>query len=222
MAFIDYFLKPEDKPVDSVQNTQPAAQPQQIQIQQVSMPTPTVTSDVQTSDHSEDVVKTLWNTLIERNLPGPDFLELKQNASALANLGLSIEKQYEGAFNVLKTQYPDFDKQTIINSIDKYISFVIEEQENGKQQCAKKREDAIGTKQTRVAQLTENSQDILKKIDALKTEYDNVLKSIDTLNTEIENSTAELNRQEQLFNNSIEVVLGSLNADKQKISSLNI
>lgn len=222
MAFIDYFLKPEDKPVDSIQHTQPTAQPQQIQIQQVSMPATTVTSYVQTSDHSEDVVKTLWNTLIERNLPGPDFLELKQNASALANLGLSIEKQYEGAFNVLKTQYPDFDKQTIINSIDKYISFVNEEQENGKQQCAKKRADAIGTKQTRVAQLTENSQDILKKIDALKAEYENVLKSIDTLNTEIENSTVELNRQEQLFNNSIAVVLGSLNADKQKISSLNI
>ena len=208
MSFIDYFIKPEDKPVDSTQNTQPAAQPKQIQLQQVSMPAPTVTLDVQTSDHSEDVVKTLWNTLIERNLPGPDFLELKQNASALANLGLSIEKQYEGAFNVLKTQYPDFDKQTIINSIDKYISFVNEEQENGKQQCAKKRADAIGTKQTRVAQLTENSQDILTKIDALK--------------AEIENSTAELNRQEQLFNNSIAVVLGSLNADKQKISSLNI
>lgn len=221
MGFIDYFVKPEETTTPQTV----AATPVQVA---PAMPTVNLAavnipqSTVSTTECSDDMVKTLWQVLIDKNLPGPDFLELKQHANALSSLGISIEQQYEGAFNVLKTQTPTFTKQIVLDSIDTYINIVNEEKKYGDEQCKAKRAAAIGEKQTRVAQLQETGNDILKQIEELKKQHDECNKSIAQLQNEIVTSTAELDKQEQLFNNSINAVINSLNTDKQKISTLNI
>lgn len=245
MAFKDLFIKPDENSASTVQSSsnqkivqQPVQvqqtvnmQPQTVAGVQPSVDTFTQNTQPVTNNNSaitvtdapnDDIVKTLWNHLISSNLPGPDFLELKQNASALANLGLSVEKQYEGAFNVLKAQYPNFSKQVILDSIDTYIGLINNELAEGKKQCEDKRQKTIGDKQTRVEQLNETANNILQQIEDLKKQHSDVLASITNLQNEIASATQELNIQEQQFNNSINVVLNSLNSDKSKIASLSI
>lgn len=175
-----------------------------------------------TADTDDNIIKMLWETILAANTPAPDYCEIKQNAAALANLGLPLEKQYEGAFNVLKAQYPNFTKADIINSIDTYIKLIENESVEGKKQCEEKQKKEVGDKETRVQQLTETANDILKQIEDLQKQHNNILSSITNLQTEIKESTKEIQIQAQKFENSVNVVLNSLKTDKNTINTLNI
>lgn len=87
---------------------------------------------VNITETNETIVKNLWQVLIDKNLLGPDYLEVKNTAAALQTMNLPLDKCHEAAFRTLNAPNPDFTKQKLLDSIDTYIDFIKQEQSDGK------------------------------------------------------------------------------------------
>ena len=189
----------------------------------VSEPAPSAyQGPVDTVAPSEDVMDRIWEVIIARNLPGPDYLELKNNAAALDDMPLSEEQKLEASFKVIKKQYKGFSKKTILDSIETYIGIVREEQENGRKQCEKLRNDTVGEKETRHKQLMETAENIRRQIDEYQKQLTETVSAVNSIEHEILTAKQEIDAKEQAFNSSINSVIAAFQADKVKIASLNI
>jgi hypothetical protein len=225
MAFKDFFIKEEEpKPSVSPQNRQQVSpQPAQMETSAFSgQPAAPQSAVVQTGEVNENIVKSLWQVLIDKNLPGPDYLEVKNNASALKEMNLPIEKCYEAGFRTLKASYPDFTKEALLASIDTYIGIVRQEQADGKKECDAKRQTQIGDKTVRIGQLGEHKRDLEKQISELRSQIASTDASISQLQAEVDTDTAEIDKEEAVFDNSVENVIATLNDDKEIMSRLNV
>ena len=223
MGFKDIFFK-EDEPKTGGNIQQ--AETQSVQIETSTfVGQPTVAPQVgtlQTSEVSEAIVKSLWQVLIDKNLPGPDYLEVKNNASALQEMNLPMEKCYEAGFRTLKASYPNFTKEALLASIDTYIGIVHQEQADGKKECDAKRQSQVGEKTVRIGQLNEHKKDLEKQIAELQSQIASTDVSIAQLQTEVNKATEEIDKKEALFNSSVENVIAALNSDKEIMSKLTI
>jgi len=223
MALKDIFFKEEEPKVD--EKVQPASQ-QSIQIETSTfVGQPTVSAQAasqQTTEVNDNIVKSLWQVLIDKNLPGPDYLEVKNNASALQEMNLPIEKCYEAGFRTLKASYPNFTKEALLASIDTYIGIVRQEQADGKKECDAKRQKQIGDKTVRIGQLNEHKRELEKQIAELQSQISSTNESIAQLQSEVSVASSEIDNEEALFNNSIESVVATLNSDKEIMSKLTI
>lgn len=177
---------------------------------------------VETAAPSEDVMDRIWEVIIARNLPGPDYLELKNNAAALDGMPLSEEQKLEASFKVIKKQYNGFSKKVILDSIDTYIGIVREEQENGRKQCEKLRKDTVGEKEARHAQLVETAENIRKQIEEYQKQLAETTAAVNGIEHEILTAKQEIDAKEQAFTSSINSVIAAFQTDKVKIASLNI
>lgn len=223
-----FFKDEEDEEPQNEQSTIPVREvPQQsqpqapAQPQQQSQPTAYV-QPTDTSDVNENIIRKMWEILADRNLPGPDMLEVKNYAASLESTGLPLEKRYEAAFLMLKSQYPDFSKDTLLKSVDTYISYVNEEFGNGKQQFQNKRNEKVGKKEEGIARLTKENEETAKKIEELKIKLEKNMANIDNMKKEIETANAEIAHEEAVFNNTFSHFIKTLEKDKQTMSNLNI
>lgn len=166
--------------------------------------------------------KRLWETLIKRNLPGPDMLELKSYSASLESMGLTQEKRYEAAFKMLKAQYPDFTKEKLLKSIDTYISYVNEEIESGRNQYATKRKQTIGTQQKNLDNMVKENNRIEQQLIELQKKNKELTNEIEKLKAEITAATKEIAHDEQVFINSANSVICDLMTDREEMSNINV
>lgn len=183
-----------------------------------SAPSPSTATSVMAN---EAVVATLWDAIIGRNLPGPDYLELKNNASALEDLPLSEEQRLSAAFKVLKKSYPQFTKDVILRSIDTYLGIVEEERQKGKTECQNLRISTVGEKEARLKQFRESAEEIRRQIKELEKQYEEANSSASSLEHEILTAKQDLETKEKMFESSVETVREVLLNDKTKIATLN-
>ncbi len=180
---------------------------------------PEVKVDAVSAD--EEMVSQIWEQIINRNLPGPDYLELRNNASALEGLPLSEEQRLEAAFKVLKKTYPTLTKDIILKSIDTYVGVVNEEKAMGLEQCRTARANTIGEKESRLKVMRDTNEETLKQINELKKRYDETEANIHKMEHEILSASQELDTKEKAFVASVEGALSVLISDKNKIATLN-
>lgn len=247
MGFIDLFIKPEPQEQKKGGQTKPSSAPTNnaASSHQQSAPRSTDTNAQQTantttapssenvslpvdyaiessSEISMDVQKKLWQTLQDRNIPGPDIMEMITYSASLESLGLPTEKRYEAAFNVLKSQYPTFNKKTVLNSADVYISYVKEELESGKRQFAEKRRHDVDAKRQEVSNLINNRTLLMAQIEDLKKRCDMLTQRIEETQGAADKSDKEIAHNEQVFENTVNAMIKRIEEDKEVMSKLNI
>ena len=221
-----FFVKEDETQQVKKENVEPA----QIQktvftpspVGNTASPTAEARVNETSASPSEDMVSKIWDQIISRNLPGPDYLELRNNASALEGLPLSEEQRLEAAFKVLKKTYPNLSKTVILKSIDTYLGIVEEERKAGLQECQSARTQVIGEKESRLKVMRDTNAETLKQIEELKKRYDETEANINKLEHEVLSASQQLDAKERMFNASIESAISVLNSDKNKISTLNI
>ena len=217
MGFKDLFIKDEPQ------------QPQPVVAQEVA---PTAASIIPTQSIThvpannglvdKDIEAKIWDMIVAKNLPGPDYIEFKNAAAGLIDIIPDEVMQMKGAFNVLKRSYPSFTKEIILSSIDTYISIVNEEKEKGLKECEELRETKVGSKIKSIEQKKKSAAEILSQIDELKKQYDSINSDIIKLEAEVTADTNNLTNKENVFKNSVQSVINTLNSDKQKVTNLNI
>ena len=237
-GFKDLFIKPEENPqpkrndalktASEALHQQPVDNRNAVEIQatvntdSIIKPVEPVESVVNTTETNTDIIRKLWEVLVAKNLPGPDYLEIRNAAAALQSMNMPVNQRYEAAFKMLKASYPDFTKEHLMSSIDTYISFVNEELKEGMKQCSIKRDNEINGKSIQIEQMKEQSQKILEEIEKKKAEYNDILASIQSIETVLNESRSKLEKEELIFKNSINSVIETLNTDKQIMLNLNI
>ena len=215
MAFKDLFIKEEEpqqiKPV-VVQEVAPSAE------NIMSSPPPSNIGKVV----DKEIETKIWDMIVAKNLPGPDYIEFKNAAAGLIDVIPDETMQLKGAFNVLKRSYPTFSKEVILSSIDTYIGIVNEEKEKGKKECEELRRTKVGDKVTSINSMKAAVQDVLKQIEELKKQEESIKAEIRRLELEVTTDTNEIDSKEAMFNSSVQAVIDTLNADKVKVTNLNV
>lgn len=175
-----------------------------------------------TGEVSEGAMKQLWQIMADRNLPGPDMLELKNFAASLESTGIPLEKRYEAAFLMLSSQYPNFSKATLLASVDTYIGFVKEEQQNGRYQFNQKKQVMIGDQLSSLEGMKQECAALKAQIEELQKKYDALQAEIEKSTSQISDATKNIAHDEEVFNNTIEHFVATLENEKKVISNLNI
>jgi hypothetical protein len=222
MAFKDLFIKQEEataqQPVVAQEVAPTSENMMKINTTKVvQQPTPTNSGIV-----NPDIEKKIWDMIISKNLPGPDYLEFKNATAGLVDITPDESMQMKGAFNVLKRSYPTFTKDIILSSIDTYIRIVNEEKEKGLKESEQIRKEKIDQKVSSINNMKNSAAEILSQIDELKKKYDSMNSEIAELEREVTQAQNELQQQENVFNNSVQSVINTLNSDKEKVTNLDI
>lgn len=217
MGFKDLFIeRVDEKP------TAPAKPPKEASIDPVQASpvssAPAKQANTQTSDM---IVSQVWEAIKNENLPGPDYLELKSNASALEGMPLTEEQKIQTSFKILKNNFPTFTKNIILSSLDKYLEVVERERKMGLDQYESVKAEKVGVKETEIEKLHADGDNILAKIENLKAEYSKVQDRIAILTQEVNAANQELNNTRALFLNSVDSVVTVLTNDKDKINKIN-
>lgn len=228
MSFIDIFIKREE---EIKQEQQPAhndnsSAERPVSPEEISISPANVTSSMDSVGETDELLsenkKMLWQTLTDRNLPGPDMLELLNTASSLHGMGMTKDKEFEAAFRMLRTQYPTFTKENLLESVNTYIGFINEELEDGTKQFAERRHKEIGGKEDNIAMLEQNNVDIEEQIKELKMKLQENNDNIAALRAEVAVEASKLDYSEGMFRNSVNAVIAELNENKKIMETINI
>ena len=231
MGFKDFFIKPDENTnnTQEVDNTSASANRDQIVQQQPIANQVSSTNSVQVTNEpittiDNSIVDNIQKVLISNSTKNnePDYLTVKQNASALIEMSLPIAQAFEGGFRTIKKSHPEFTKEILLKSIDNYISIVEKERANGKEQCAQLYKEKVGDKENSIKELEKTKTDLEQQLLSIQNEINNTNNTISTLKETIAQDSAEIKKKEQIFNNSVDYVLDSLNKDKNIINIINI
>lgn len=209
MAFKDLFVK-GDEPVPQ-QNPQASVNPQPVQ----TVPVQPVGVTQQTSISADaGIVDTIWKKIIEKNRPGPDYLELKNNVEALEDLPISPEQKILSAFKVLQKNYPNFRKEDITAAIDFYKKVVDEEKQTGLSELDSLVSEKVDAVSDEIRQMQEQAAELKKK-------YDGLQERIAARNIDMTTAKADLDMKRSVFMGSVEAVMNVLDSDRDKIDHIN-
>ncbi len=217
-GFFDLFFEEDKK--EEVKN-EPIQQEEPSTIAFVSTPS---VSPINSIVADEEMVKKLWQVIIDENLPGPDYVELKNNMAAISESGLTTDEIQiiKAAYNVLKKQYPQLTKQVILDSIDTYKGIIEQEKKNAAEQFEDLRKNRVGTKNAEIEALKTERTALEDEIKKKKEKLGEIAVNLSKLEDEVQENTNDINLQISKFESSIKKVIQVLDGDKNKINSLNI
>lgn len=166
---------------------------------------------------NQEIINSIWSAVVARDLPGPDYLELKTAAKGLESFIPDDSQRLPAAFNVLKQGAPQLTKQIILDSIETYKGIVDEERKLGLEELKESRKEKIGDKEDKLRLLKEEASNYQKQIEALQEQLQQSSIKINKLSAEIMSERSELDTKEKTFQLSVDSVLKTLNTDKEKI-----
>lgn len=231
MGFKDFFIKPDGNTnnTQEVNNTSATANQVQLVQQPIVNQIPStdsvqVTNEPTTTTIDNSIVDNIQKVMISNSTKNnePDYLTVKQNASALMEMSLPMQQAFEGGFRTIKKSHPEFTKDLLLKSIDNYISIVEKERSNGKEQCAQLYKEKVGDKENSIKELEKTKADLEQQLLSIQNEINNTNNTITELKNTIAQDSSEIKKKEQIFNNSVDYVLDSLNKDKNIINIINI
>lgn len=197
---------------------------QQGEISTTTFESSPITKPVSNSTPDEEMVNKLWQVIIEENLPGPDYVELKNNVAAISESGLTTDENqmFKAAYNVLKRSYPQLTKEIISSSIEKYKDIIENEKKNGLDQFEELRKTKVGSKNAEIETLKKRRETLEEEIRKKKEELGNIAIQLDKLEDEVQENTSTINRQIEKFESSVKKVLQVLNSDENIVNNLNV
>jgi len=192
--------------VNSVQSTQPTSQP-----------TISVTGTV-----NQEIYKKVKQVLEECNLPGPDYLELKNSCNAMASIIPDENARFLAAYATLKASTPSLTKNIILNSIDEYIKFINKEKVAAEKEIEKLFQKEVLSRKTIIDNESVKIEEFKKQIEKLQSQINESGVLINKTSSEMVNKQSELDIQKKNFETTVDFVTNELNTDKNKLQTLII
>lgn len=200
--------------------SQPMAQPT---IQPVVQPTMLTSTLIQPVNQNGSVVGQVDSEMLERlcvvldekNLPGPDYLELKSaaNDSVMQSSIPDETLRFTCSYISMKVNAPGLNKGVIIGSIEKYTEYLEEERKIGLSQLAEKWKCEVDDKQFTLDKAQEEMIELQKAL-AEKVKF------INDTNSEITVSKNECTVKKANFNATVDYLISGLNTDKEKLNNI--
>jgi len=157
-----------------------------------------------TGQLNQALLDKLCERLDQENIPGPDYMELKQavNDPNMTNIIPDEGMRFLAAFTSLKAGAPQLTKANVVNSIEHYISCLTNWEKDALADIEKVR-DTVTDKKKEIDSITEQIAQLTAKIGTLKKDVD-----------ETEGKCA---KNEADMKMAVSFLVGKLNEDKEKI-----
>lgn len=202
-------FKDEEQPiVPSTEQPKPEVKATGLPIQ--SAPVQGVTPPTVTGVPDEKFVEMLEKVITENNVPGLDYVELKQALDNMRALALDEPTKFVTVFSILSAQ--GCTKESLLSSIDKYSGLIIKEQEGFQAELTETFNEKVESKRKKIQESQEKVVELSNKIKELND-------FIITATQEAQQEEMKLRLTEANFNQSIQKVLSVLNSDKEKITN---
>ncbi|GHV57042.1 hypothetical protein FACS1894182_04900 [Bacteroidia bacterium] len=193
-------------------------------------PRPVVAPAVVVSTNGEvnqKMVDGLCEVLDEKNLEGPDYLEIKQASEALKAVLPDQTQRFQAAFASMKANSPKLTKQVVLDSIAIYIKLLEEERQQGKLSLNGKRKKEIGDKEQVVSASTAEITELQLEIECLRKQIEETgakihakQAGIAATQSKISEAKLSLDKQENDFDKSVDFMINQLITDKNLLNSI--
>ena len=205
--------------VTEVEDETPQVEPvksKAVQVPQqatVVLPTSAQISKVIEGQVDDNLLQKLCQAMEDSNLPGPDYLELKNvaNNDEMKRAMPDESQRLMVAFITMKSGNPEMTKTRVISSIDEYIGMMEAERATGHQQLQVIWNEQVEAKKALVAEAE-------KRIAELQQELQERVQFVQTKNNEIAAASNECNINKANFDATVDFLVKNLSDDKTKLN----
>lgn len=201
--------------VTEVEEQQEVQQPLPVQSSvqtTVAVPSVRITPNIE-GQIDEDLLQKLCQKMEDSNLPGPDYLELK-NVANNDDMKRAIPDESQRlmvAFITMKSSSPEMTKERIVTSIDEYVKMMETERSIGHEQLNAIWNEEVEAKKTLISEAE-------ARIAELQKELQEKVQFVQTMNGEIATSSNKCTTNRVNFDHTVDFIVKSLNDDKSKLS----
>jgi hypothetical protein len=179
-----------------------------------------VSMNPQVGSPNQKTIEALCSLIEERNMPGPDFQELKNASNALAMMMPDETQRFKTAFITLQSTNPTFTKEVVLNSIDAYVGIIEEERKKGIAALAEKRKKEVEEPQRNMEYISKERADLLNQIEQLQTEIAKKSDALGKLQLKLQEAEATIDKQTKDFNASADFMVHQFQTDKAKLQNI--
>ena len=205
--------------VTEVEDETPQVEPvkgKAVQVPQqatVVLPTSAQISKVIEGQVDDNLLQKLCQAMEDSNLPGPDYLELKNvaNNDEMKRAMPDESQRLMVAFITMKSGNPEMTKTRVISSIDEYIGMMEAERATGHQQLQVIWNEQVEAKKALVAEAE-------KRIAELQQELQERVQFVQAKNNEIAAASNECNINKANFDATVDFLVKNLSDDKAKLN----
>ena len=197
--------KPEEKkPAQTAQTAQPAPVPY---VPPVSAP------QIVTEDFTV-FCQQLTDALEAANMPGQDYMDLKQALKNMANLSMTEETKFQAIFATMSTG--GADAQSFLQSFDYYKDVLSGEKQKFDDAIEAAMSDSVHAKQSELEKLTDVNAKNAAEIKRLSDEINSNNTQITTLQVDISSANSKLEQKKQNFEAAYQKVTKEIDDDSTK------
>lgn len=160
------------------------------------------------------LLQKLCQAMEESNLPGPDYLELKNvaNNDEMKKAMPNEIQRLTVAFITMKSSSPDMTRDRVLNSIDAYINMMEKERKVGHEQLDQIWQERVESQRSAVLEAETEIANIQKKLQELS-------QFVQTKNNEIAAASNECNINKANFDATVDFLVNNLAEDKAKLTN---
>lgn len=161
------------------------------------------------------LLQKLCQAMEESNLPGPDYLELK-NVANNDDMKKAMPNEIQRltvAFITMKSSSPDMTRDRVLNSIDTYINMMENERKAGHEQLDQIWQERVESQRSAVIEAEAEIANIQKKLQEL-------VQFVQTKNNEIAAASNECNINKANFDATVDFLVNNLAEDKAKLTNV--
>lgn len=161
------------------------------------------------------LLQKLCQAMEESNLPGPDYLELK-NVANNDDMKKAMPNEIQRltvAFITMKSSSPDMTRDRVLNSIDTYINMMENERKAGHEQLDQIWQERVESQRSAVIEAEAEIANMQKKLQEL-------VQFVQTKNNEIAAASNECNINKANFDATVDFLVNNLAEDKAKLTNV--
>ena len=166
-----------------------------------------------------EIYKMLKAAIEARNIPGPDYLELKNSANAMSSILPDENQRFIAAYASLKAT-AGITKAKVIESIDTYINVVKEEQAIAEKELQNTYTAEVVSRQNKMAELNAQIEKFKQTIVESQEKILSLSQEINAINSEKMMKENELEISKRNFDATISAVVNEFSSDKNKLTTI--
>lgn len=161
------------------------------------------------------LLQKLCQAMEDSNLPGPDYLELKNvaNNDEMKKAMPNEVQRLTVAFITMKSSSPEMTRERVLNSIDAYINMMENERKTGHEQLDVIWNEKVESQRSAVA-------DAEAEIETLQKRLQELSQFVQTKKNEIAVASNECNINKANFDATVDFLVNNLAEDKAKLTNV--
>ena len=206
---------PDEAPTVVEKNVKQEATVTQTSSQPMFTVTSAPASNVIEGQVDDELLQKLCQVMEDSNLPGPDYLELKNvaNNDEMKKAMPNEIQRLTVAFITMKSNTPEMTRERVLDSIDSYVEMMEKERQTGHAQLEAIWQERVETQKAAVVEAE-------KQIVEMQNKLGELVSFVQNKTNEIAAATNECNINKANFDATVDFLVKNLADDKAKLTNV--